>query len=336
MSKCNLKYPGECVNVNPQSRVCEIDHPCEHKSAPVTCPVCGKALVREADGELVCYESFGGCGEWTQPDDEPRPKRPAPREGYHAGEWRRPKENDRYFDEYGMIIVCLSDHPEGSKSWWIAVPDEPAFVETAVGEFQPVPGPEKPSAADKRDGLKRKYNIARADGTAVDRDAEYFVLRLDYHDGCDTAHVHSCRAAVLCYATNIQDHLPKLSEDLFKKYGHPAPEPVPVVPVARYWQSRFNPSCVFKTVDGLVTEHPVLHFNATPLSAYGKLDIKEITPAEYAAAKSPDHIRGVTEMVRAIEPLDPMAGTLERTEKLNEIVAWSSVVTKWINAKGGA
>jgi hypothetical protein len=79
-----------------------------------------------------------------------------------------------------------------------------------------------------------------------------------------------------------------------------------------------------------------LHFNATPLSAYGKLDIKEITPAEYAAAKSPDHIRGVTEMVRAIEPLDPMAGTLERTEKLNEIVAWSSVVTKWINAKGGA
>jgi hypothetical protein len=69
-------------------------------------------------------------------------------------------------------------------------------------------------------------------------------------------------------------------------YIKKVPEPVPVVPVVRYWQSRFNPSCVFNTVDGLVTEHPVLNFNATPLSAYGKLDIKEITPAEYAAAKS--------------------------------------------------
>jgi hypothetical protein len=86
---------------------------------------------------------------------------------------------------------------------------------------------------------------------------------------------------------------------------------VPVVPVDRTFEQwisdKETPSWVRAAACSTVVERALRH--------------------AYAAAKQPDHIRGVTEMVRAIEPLDPMCGTLERTEKINEIVAW-------INAKG--
>jgi hypothetical protein len=113
------------------------------------------------------------------------------------------------------------------------------------------------------------------------------------------------------------------------------PETVPVVPVVIYYR-RVGPvdnpersNVVLKEVDGKIAEY--FKNNEPVAQPIGKQIVPEwcrrITPAEYAAAKCPDHIRGVTEMVRAIEPLDPMAGTLERTEKINELVAW-------INAKG--
>jgi hypothetical protein len=104
----------------------------------------------------------------------------------------------------------------------------------------------------------------------------------------------------------------------------PAPEPVPVVPVVRYVKAT---TYALKIVDGETVEAVELKTGeAFACRMVLCAEHEEISPAEYAAAKSPDHIRGVTEMVR-IEPLDPMCGTLERTEKINEIVAW-------INAKG--
>ncbi len=53
---------------------------------------------------------------------------------------------------------------------------------------------------------------------AVDKGAEYFILRLD-DGGKDPKHIDACRKAVLFYANEIKDHLPDLSKDLVKKYG---------------------------------------------------------------------------------------------------------------------
>lgn len=64
------------------------------------------------------------------------------------------------------------------------------------------------------DGLKHKYNIQHADGTSVDPDGVYFVLRLDYHPGCDKAHIKACKNAAIAYAEYIRPHLPQLAADL--------------------------------------------------------------------------------------------------------------------------
>lgn len=72
----------------------------------------------------------------------------------------------------------------------------------------------KPSVEDKRDGLKHKYNLTRVDGSPVDPKGIFFVLRLDYHDGCDETHIAACRMAARTYANEIAEHLPALSMDL--------------------------------------------------------------------------------------------------------------------------
>lgn len=51
----------------------------------------------------------------------------------------------------------------------------------------------------------------------VDKNAEYFILRLDEH-GKDQKHINACRKAVLTYAEEIREHLPELSNDLIKRY----------------------------------------------------------------------------------------------------------------------
>jgi len=73
----------------------------------------------------------------------------------------------------------------------------------------------KPTPEDKNDGLKPKYKITHADGTPCDPNAQYFVLRLDFHDGCDEKHIAACRHAALIYADDMTLHLPRLTEDLY-------------------------------------------------------------------------------------------------------------------------
>jgi hypothetical protein len=63
-------------------------------------------------------------------------------------------------------------------------------------------------------------NIYQARTKAVDPKAEYFVLRLD-KGGSDPKHIEACRKAIMTYATEIAEHLPQLSIDLFMRYGEP-------------------------------------------------------------------------------------------------------------------
>lgn len=51
----------------------------------------------------------------------------------------------------------------------------------------------------------------------VDKNAEYFVLRLD-EGGKDIEHIKACRIGVHAYADAIAHHLPQLSIDLKAKY----------------------------------------------------------------------------------------------------------------------
>jgi outer membrane murein-binding lipoprotein Lpp len=65
-------------------------------------------------------------------------------------------------------------------------------------------------------GLYSRYQITKRDGGAVDKDAHYFVLRIDNH-GDDRKHIQACQEAALTYAKCIRDHIPKLASDLEDK-----------------------------------------------------------------------------------------------------------------------
>lgn len=75
-----------------------------------------------------------------------------------------------------------------------------------------------PTKKENPEGLHQKYIINKSNGSQIDNDAEYFVLRLD-KNGSDPIHIKACRQAVLTYANHIKDHLPQLSSDLINRYG---------------------------------------------------------------------------------------------------------------------
>lgn len=52
----------------------------------------------------------------------------------------------------------------------------------------------------------------------VDKEAEYFVLRLD-DGGKDPKHIAACRVAINAYADAIESHLPELAKDLRERYA---------------------------------------------------------------------------------------------------------------------
>lgn len=51
----------------------------------------------------------------------------------------------------------------------------------------------------------------------TDKNAEYFVLRLD-ENGSDLEHIKACRIGVHAYAKAIEHHLPQLAKELLEKY----------------------------------------------------------------------------------------------------------------------
>jgi hypothetical protein len=70
----------------------------------------------------------------------------------------------------------------------------------------------------KERGLFNKYRISKTNGKPLHPQSEYFILRLDYY-GSDTKHIDASRKAVIKYASEIKNHMPELSKDLYYKYS---------------------------------------------------------------------------------------------------------------------
>lgn len=75
-----------------------------------------------------------------------------------------------------------------------------------------------PLQEENPDGLYMKYFISKIDGTPVDPNNEYFILKLSGEG--DEHHINACKTAVLAYAEAIRDHSPKLAEDLINRYSN--------------------------------------------------------------------------------------------------------------------
>lgn len=71
----------------------------------------------------------------------------------------------------------------------------------------------------KNPDYEREGGINSPEYIAVnpDRNAEYFVLRLD-EGGKDPEHIKACRIGVHAYADAIVHHLPELAKDLKARY----------------------------------------------------------------------------------------------------------------------
>lgn len=61
------------------------------------------------------------------------------------------------------------------------------------------------------------YVISRTDGTPINPDNVYFILKLEGEG--DQIHIGTCRKAVLKYADEIESHIPQLAKDLHERYS---------------------------------------------------------------------------------------------------------------------
>lgn len=77
-----------------------------------------------------------------------------------------------------------------------------------------------PTKEENPNGLHLKYYISKVDGTPIDPEAEYFILRLD-ENATDLRHVNACRQAICTYAKAMQEFLPELANDLLTRYKDP-------------------------------------------------------------------------------------------------------------------
>lgn len=73
-------------------------------------------------------------------------------------------------------------------------------------------------AKENQKGLYGKYIISRADGTPIDPDDEYFVLKVAGKG--DRRHIEACRSAIIEYADEIADYLPDLSQSILERYDY--------------------------------------------------------------------------------------------------------------------
>ena len=68
-----------------------------------------------------------------------------------------------------------------------------------------------------QNGLYRKYKIERTDGTLINPENEYFILKVKGVG--NQKHISACRKAVITYAEEMHIELPELANDLFARYG---------------------------------------------------------------------------------------------------------------------
>ncbi len=91
----------------------------------------------------------------------------------------------------------------------------------------------------------------------VDKDSEYFVLRLD-EKGSDPIHIEACRKAVRTYANEIKSHIPKLAEDLFNRYeqyrqpDNKAVDKQKLAVDLRFIYNRYDGSHHYKLLDSII------------------------------------------------------------------------------------
>jgi len=68
------------------------------------------------------------------------------------------------------------------------------------------------------EGLKQKYNITKADGSKVDENARYFVLRVDdtteLNTSIEIAHRNACKKALGLWMLEMRKIFPEIVEDL--------------------------------------------------------------------------------------------------------------------------
>jgi len=73
-----------------------------------------------------------------------------------------------------------------------------------------------PTRDENPTGLHQKYIVTKADGTPVDPEAEYFVLRIDSE--ADADHRWACLRALETYAKAIEPNIPRLACELIERY----------------------------------------------------------------------------------------------------------------------
>ena len=74
-----------------------------------------------------------------------------------------------------------------------------------------------PEKTENPEGLHRKFNVTKADGSPVDPGAEYFLLRLD--EDADPKYREASKLAILTFAGAIETTIPKLAADIRERYG---------------------------------------------------------------------------------------------------------------------
>lgn len=76
-----------------------------------------------------------------------------------------------------------------------------------------------PTIKESLNEFHQRYNVSKANGTPVDLNAIYFVLRIDECGG-DIFHVIACREALRTYISVLRSnnikHLRKLTDDLYE------------------------------------------------------------------------------------------------------------------------
>ena len=93
---------------------------------------------------------------------------------------------------------------------------------------------------EKPDGLYRKYKIERTDGTLINPENEYFILKVKGVG--DQKHIDASRKAVITYAEEIRRELPELANELFISYGE-ATDPkshIGIMPEHLWKEERFR------------------------------------------------------------------------------------------------
>ncbi len=92
------------------------------------------------------------------------------------------------------------------------------FYESVLSAYQSFSPPHKESEKEETRGLFNKYFIQKRTSEngvfkQVDKNAEYFVLRLD-NEQKDKNHLNACRIGVNAYANAIEPYIPELAKDL--------------------------------------------------------------------------------------------------------------------------